>query len=359
MTQKKLFIPGPVDVRPEALQAMATPMIGHRSKDASALQRSISEKLQKVFQTKQQILLSTTSGSGLMEGSIRSFTGRKVAVFSVGAFGKRWYEMAVTNGVNAELFEVPQGLPTLPSKVDEVLATGQFDTFTITHNETSSGVMNPVEEIAAIRNTKYADVIWLMDTVSSMGGTSIKVDELGVDCCITSTQKSLGLPPGMAICSVSERAIERGRGVKNRGFYLDMVQLYDFIFKKDFQYPSTPSLSHMFALDQQLSYILDVEGLENRWERHRQGMEIVREWGRKHWELLVEDRYASRTVTVIRNTREISIADLNKELGARGYQIANGYGELKDKTFRIAHMADRKLDDIRALLGEIEDILGL
>ncbi len=354
---KKLFIPGPVDVRPEVLQAMAQPMIGHRTKDASALQRGITEKMRKVFQTENVMVLSTSSGSGMMEGAIRSFTGKGAAVFSVGAFGKRWHEMAVQNGVEADLFEVPQGQPTLASEVEKALATGKYDTFTITHNETSSGVMNPVQEIAEVRR-RYPDVLWLMDTVSSMGGTSIPVDELGVDCCITSTQKALGVPPGLAIGSVTERSIDRARGKGQRGFYLDMVKLYDFIFKKDHQYPSTPALSLMYGLDKSLDFIME-EGLENRWERHRLNMEKVRAWGRKHFELLVDDAYASRTVTVIRNTREISVGDLNKALGERGFQIANGYGELKDKTFRIAHMADCTSEGLDEVLGSIEEILSL
>jgi len=357
MAHKKLFIPGPVDVRPDVLAAMAAPMFGHRSKDASALQRGISEKLQQVFQTREQILLSTSSGSGLMEGAIRSFTKERAAVFSVGAFGKRWYEMAVMNGKPADLFEVPQGLPTLPEAVEAALSTGKYDTFTITHNETSSGVMNPVAAIAEVRR-RYPDVLWLMDAVSSMGGAPIAVDELGVDCCITSSQKALALPPGLAACSVTARAVERGRTVKERGFYFDMVQLYDFIFKKDYQYPSTPTLSHMVALNLQLDLMLSV-GLDNYWKRHEDNMRLTREWAARHFRLLVDEAYASRTVTVVHNTRELNIGDLNKALGERGYQIANGYGDLKDKTFRIAHMGWRTREELEALFAHMEEIIGL
>ncbi|HZH92481.1 MAG TPA: alanine--glyoxylate aminotransferase family protein, partial [Tissierellaceae bacterium] len=144
---KKLFIPGPVDVLPEVLEKMATPQIGHRTKEASDLQRGISEKLQKVFYTENQILLSTSSGSGLMEGAIRSFTGKRAAVFSVGAFGDRWYKMATTNNVPADLFKSELGEPTTVQMVDEALATGKYDVITVTHNETSTGVMNPTAEI--------------------------------------------------------------------------------------------------------------------------------------------------------------------------------------------------------------------
>ena len=162
---KKLFIPGPVDVREDVLLKMATPQISHRGKEASALQRSISEKLKKVMYTENEILLSTSSGSGLMEGAIRSCTRKRAAVFSVGAFGDRWYKMAQGNNVPADIFKSELGKPTTPEMVEEALATGKYDLITITHNETSTAIMNPVEEIAAVIK-KYPDVIFCMDAVS-------------------------------------------------------------------------------------------------------------------------------------------------------------------------------------------------
>lgn len=355
---KKLFIPGPVEVRPDVLEQLSRPMIGHRSKDASALQRRISDNLRKVFFTESEILLSTTSGSGLMEGAIRSCTAKKAAVFSVGAFGKRWYEMAISNNVPADLFEVELGQAITPEMVDKELATGQYDLVAVTHNETSTGVMNPIKEIGEVVK-KYPEIVFIVDTVSSAAGTKIEVDDWGIDVCITSSQKALGLPPGLAVCTFSNKAKERAEKVKNRGFYLDLLSLYNFIQKKDYQYPSTPSIPHMHALDYQLDYILNKEGLENRFARHIELAEVVRAWGRKYFELLPEDKYLSNTVTTIKNTRNIDVAALNKELGERGFQISNGYGSLKGKTFRIAHMADCQMEDIQELLSNINDILGL
>jgi len=177
--------------------------------------------------------------------------------------------------------------------------------------------------------------------------------------CITSTQKCLGLPAGLAIASVSERAIERARTVPNRGLYFDLVELYDYIQKKDHQYPSTPSLSHMFALDYQLEQIVNVEGVENRIQRHKDLGDVVRAWGAKNFELFAPEGYRSNTLTVIKNTTNFSVSDLNKKLKERGFEIANGYGDNKDITFRIAHMADTTREEVDAVLGHIEDILGL
>ena len=355
---KKLFIPGPVDVRPDVLEKMATPMISHRGKAATELQKNISKKLQKVFQTENVIVLSTTSGSGLMESAVRSCTAKRAAVFSIGAFGDRWYKMAVSNNVPADKFRAEDGKATDPTAVDAALATGKYDLVTITHNETSVGIMNPVKEIAEVIR-KYPDVVFCMDTVSSMGGTNIPVDELGCDFCITSTQKCLGLPPGMSIASVSKKAIDRARTVQFRGLYLDIVEIYDKVVEDEkYQYPSTPSLSHMFAMDYQLDNILQ-QGLEARWAHHEEMARVVRTWAKKYFALFSDERYLSNTLTTIANTRGISVSDLNKKLGERGFELSNGYGSLKEKTFRIAHMADASMEDLQSLLRNIEDILGL
>ncbi len=351
---KKLFIPGPVEVREDVLSKMATPMIGHRSKAASALQKSIAEKLQKLMYTKNEILLSTSSGSGLMEGAIRSCTAKKAAVFSIGAFGERWYKMAVANGIPADKFKSELGKATLPEMVDEVLATGEYDVVCITHNETATGVTNPVEAISLVIE-KYPGVVWCLDAVSSLGGTKIEVDRLGIDICITSSQKCLGLPPGLSLCSISEKAVEAARKVPHRGLYFDFVELYQYIKDKDYQYPSTPSLSHMFALDFQLDRIL-TEGLDARFDRHSRMADEVRNWAKKNFALFSDERYLSNTVTCITNTGGLSFSELNKRLGDRGYTISNGYGELKEKTFRIAHMADASIDEIRILLATIDEI---
>lgn len=353
---KKLFIPGPVTVSEDVLEKMGSQMIGHRTKDASELQRRISDKMRKMMYTEEEILLSTSSGSGLMEGAIRSCTKKRAAVFSVGAFGDRWYKMAKGNNVPADLFQSEMGKHTSPEMVEEALATGKYDLVTITHNETSTGIMNPVKEISDVIK-KYPDVVFALDTVSSLGGVKIPFDEWGVDIGITSTQKCLGLPPGLAIASFSKKALERAKTVENRGFYLDLLSLYNTIQKKDYQYPSTPSISHMYALDYQLDKILEQEGLENRFQRHQEMADFVRAWAKEHFELFAEEQYASNTLTTIKNTKGISVKELNQKLGERGYAISNGYGDLKEKTFRIAHMADTTMDEMKKLLQVIEGLI--
>jgi aspartate aminotransferase-like enzyme len=352
-----LFIPGPIEVHPDVLAAMSTPMIGHRSSDYTALQKGVTEKVQKLAFTANPILFSASSGSGLMEGAIRCCTAKRAIVFSVGTFGNRWFEIAQGNSVPADKYEVEWGKGLTPEIIDEHLATGKYDCATLTHSETSTGVMNHLEEIAPVFR-KYPDVVWCIDAVSSFGGVKVDVDALGIDVMVTSSQKCLGLPPGLSLATFSPKAEKRAQGVKNRGYYFDLLQLLQFIREKNFQYPSTMSISHMFALDMQLDRII-AEGFDARFKRHEQMASAVQAWARKHFALFPEEKYASRTVTCIKNTRGISVADLNKELGKRNLTLSNGYGKLKEQTFRIAHMGDLQMSDIKELLEAVEDILKL
>jgi len=174
-----------------------------------------SNNLKTLFYTENEILIVNIfryriDGGQRCDAALK----RELLIFSIGSFGDRWHEMAVSNGINADLFKSELGSITTPEMVDEALSTNKYDLITITHNETSTGVMNPIEEISKIVK-KYPDVIFCVDTVSSAGGVKIEVDKLGIDACITSSQKALGLPPGLAICTISDRAIEKARTVKN------------------------------------------------------------------------------------------------------------------------------------------------
>lgn len=357
MSHKKLFIPGPTEVHPDVLAAMSKPMIGHRGAEYSELQKRITEKVQKLADTANPVVFSASSGTGLMEGAIRCSTVKRAVVFSVGAFGDRWLELAEGNGVPADKHTVEPGLPITPDDVEKYLSTGRYDCATLTHSETSTGVMNDLEELSRVFN-RYPDVVWCVDAVSSFAGVKIEVDRLGIDLLVTSSQKCLALPPGLSLAVVSPKAEKRAALVKHRGFYFDLLHLLSFVREKNFQYPSTMSIPHLFALDLQMDRI-QKEGFENRFARHARMAARVQEWAEKHFALLPEKRYASRTVTCIRNTRGISVADLNKKLGERDLNLSNGYGKLKEQTFRIAHMGDLQMEDVEELLGAIGDILKL
>ncbi len=355
---KKLFIPGPTHVRDEILQAQTAPMIGHRAKEYSDLQGAVTPKLQQMLYTEQPVFIFASSGTGVMEGSIRQAVrpGKRALVTVCGAFSQRWYEIAVANGVPTDRIDVEWGKGFTPAMVEEALSKGDYDAVTVTLNETSTGVQNPVAEIAQMVRAKFPETMVLVDAVSGMGGIKIEFDAWGADVVLSSSQKCFALPPGLAFAVVSERMFSRAGEVPNRGYYFDFLDMLKY-YKKN-QTPATPAISLIYALNKQLDDIL-AEGLENRWARHLEMARITQDWVRKYWGLFADEQFLSVTVTTGVNSRGVSIADLNKELGKRGATISNGYGDLKEKTFRIAHMGDLTVDDIRWVLHEIEDILGL
>jgi len=353
---KKLFIPGPTHVRDEILQAQAAPMLGHRAKEYSDLQLEVTPKLQQLLYTQQRVYLYASSSSGVMEGSVRQASTKKVLNTVCGAFSKRWHQMTVANGIPCDKLEVAMGQAITPEMVDEALAAGDYDAMTVVLNETSTGLTNPVEEIAALVRAKYPNVLILVDAVSGMAGIKIEFDAWGLDVCLAGVQKCFALPPGLTVCAVSDRAREQALQVPDRGYYF----AYDVMDKKyeAGQTPATPAISLIQALNQQMDDIL-AAGLEARWAHHKEMASYIQDWARTHFALYSDERYLSNTVTNVANTRGISVTDLNKALGERGAMISNGYGELKEKCFRIAHMGDLTMDDMRWLTAQIEDILGL
>jgi aspartate aminotransferase-like enzyme len=353
---KKLFIPGPTHVRDEILQAQTAPMIGHRAKEYSDLQAEVTPKLQNLVYTQQRVYLYASSSSGVMEGSVRQASTVRVLNTVCGAFSRRWYQMTAANGIACDKLEVSMGQAITPELVDDALSTGDYDAMTICHNETSTGVMNPIQAIAELIHDKYPNVLILVDAVSGMAGSKIEFDAWGLDVCLAGVQKCFAVPPGLTVAAVSDRARERAMQIPNRGYYFAYDQM-DKRYEKA-QTPATPAISLIQALNKQMDDIL-AEGLEARWARHIEMAEIVRDWARENFGLYGDERYLSNTVTNVENTRGISVAGLNEELGKRGAMLSNGYGELKERCFRIAHMGDLQVSDINWLLGQIDDILGL
>lgn len=352
---KKLFIPGPVEIAPEILNAMATPMIGHRMPEYARLHKGVTDKLKKLMFTEERVFLATSSAFGVMEGAVRNLVGKRCANFCNGAFSDKWHNVTLACGKEADAYQVAWGEPITPELVDQALATGKYDAITLIHNETSTGVMSPLPEIADVLK-KYPDVVSIVDTVSSMSALKIPVAELGIDCCIFGVQKAFALPPGLAVFSASERALERAKSVPGRGYYFDFLE-YAAADEKD-NTPSTPVISIIYAMDLQLDRIF-AEGLENRWQRHAGMAQFMRNWDLEHgFGLLAAEPYRSLTLTCATNDRNADLAQMKKRLGERGFAFDDGYGKLKGKTFRVAHMGDMKLDDLREITSEMEQILA-
>jgi len=354
MQHKRLFIPGPTEVRSENLAALARPQIGHRSDDFKDLYNRIIPKLQQLLETKDPVFLFTCSSTGVWEAAIRNCVKNRVLCCQQGAFSDRWLKVAETNGKEAVPLKVEWGKAITAEAIDRELAKGGYDAITVVHNETSTGVLNRMDEIADVLR-KYPDVAFLVDAVSSMSGVRIPVDEWRIDVCLAGLQKAFALPAGLTVAAVSSRALEKAKTVKNRGYYFDFLDMLKYHERG--QTPATPAIPQIQALDAQLDDIL-AETPKGRYERHEALARIVRDWARRHFALFSEEGYESPTLTCIANTRGISVSALNKELGKQWAAISNGYGDLKEKTFRIAHMGDTQEWEIRGLLAVIDRILG-
>jgi aspartate aminotransferase-like enzyme len=351
----KLFIPGPIEVSEKTYRAMTEPMIGHRSGDFKALYGGIQPKLQELFGTKRPVFLSTSSAWGVMEGSIRNLVGKKVLNCMCGAFSDKWFDVSKRVGKAADTLQVEWGKPVLPEQIEAKLSEGGFDAVTLIHNETSTGVRSPLPEIAEVMK-KFPDVMLIVDTVSSFSTESIPMDELGIDVLLTGSQKALALPPGLALFSVSERAMERAKTIEGRGYYFDFVE-----FAKNQEQdmtPSTPVIPLIYALRSKLEDIFS-EGLENRFARHKKLNSIVHEWVKaKGFEFFAPEGYRSLSLTCVANNRDVDIAAWIKRLREKHqFVIDGGYGKLKGKTFRISNMGDETEETIGELLAALDDTL--
>ena len=353
---KRLYTPGPTQVRPEILKELATPQIHHRAPEFGELYADIQPKLQQVLFTKNPVLLYTSSSTGAMESAVTNLVAKRCLNLVNGAFSKRWHQITAGNGVPCDAFELEWNVAVKPEMVDEQLATGQYDAVTLVFNETSTGMMNPLQEIAEVV-AKYPDVFLLVDAVSGMAGAKIDTDAWGLDFVLAGVQKAFALPAGLAVAAVSERALERAKTVPPRSYYFNLNHMHKSHLKN--QTPSTPAIPHMYALNAQLDDML-AEGMEGRFARHAKMAEITQAWAKKHFDIYPEAGYWSQTLTSVLNTQDVDVPAMIKAL-ADDYnlRISNGYGDIKNKTFRIAHMGDTQVDEILGLLRAIESVLGL
>jgi aspartate aminotransferase-like enzyme len=352
----KLFIPGPIAVSEKTLQAMAKPMIGHRSTDFVALYQSIQPDLQALFYTKDPVYLSTSSAWGIMEGALRNVCTKKVLNCMNGAFSDKWNDVALRIGRQATALKFDWGQPVDPEAVRRELATGAYDAITLIHNETSCGCMSDLPALMAVIR-EFPEVISIVDTVSSFSVLPVKKDELGIDIFITGSQKALAMPPGLALVSVSKRALERAAKVTDRGYYFDLVE-----FQKNHENgmtPSTPAIALIYALKSKLEDI-KAEGAEARYARHARLNKTVRDFVLgKGFTLFPKEGYGSLSLNCFANTLNLDLGALNKTLKSKHHLVIDGgYGKLKGKTFRISNMGDETDETIAALLKSLDAALA-
>lgn len=351
----KLFTPGPVWVPERVLREMAKPNDTHRSKFIEDLTSSIKDGLKQVLYTSNDILLFTSSGTGVMEACMRNLVGdgEKAVVFSCGPFGDRWHKIGTSNGKDVDLVKIPNGQGFTPEMVEEALAKEDYKMVAFTHNETSCGVTNPIYDIAPI--VKKTGALLCVDGVSSVGGLKIEVDALNIDVCLTSSQKCFAVPPGLAMASISDAAYEKAQSVPNRGLYFDFLDMKD---KGDQNMsPTTPPIPQMRSLDAQLTYILEEEGLDARFARHAAMGDLVRAWvAREGLEMFSPEGFHSNTVSCVANNLDLDLDALTQGLQKKGFKITNGYAEMKGHNFRIGHMGELTPDDTTEMLEALSEV---
>lgn len=351
-----MFVPGPVDVAPEVMQAMIKPMLPHRSKEYEAIHRNAAEKAQKIFFTDFRVLIGTHSGSGMQECGVRNLAEKDILSCVNGAFSQRWFDVAQLNGKDPVRLDAEWGSAIKPDKLSEKLKEKHFEAITIVHNETSTGVENPLKDLCQVVKEVSPDTLILVDAVSSLSGSKVEMDAWGIDFLLTSSQKCLALPPGLSLVAVTDRALEKAKSVPNRGWYFDLLLMEKHRIKNSTA--MTPAVSLVYALDFQLDRIF-AEGVEERFARHAGMSQRVYGWSLENgMSPFAEEGARSKTVATINNTHSIDISSLNAFLMEK-YQmrISNGYGDLKNKTFRIATMGETTLDDIDQLLAAMEEFM--
>jgi len=354
---QRLVIPGPVEVRKEILDAQTEWMIGHRSTAFAELFARLQGKLRQAFFTQSRVFVQGSSGTGLWEGASRNcIRDDKKALHLVGgAFSERWAEISKANGKQVDVIEVEWGMAHTPEMVADALKKSAYDAVCVVHNETSTGVTNPIKAIADVVRG-YDDTLLLVDTVSGFLGTELRVDDWGIDMALTSSQKAFALPPGIAFASVSDRVLARAKQIQYRGYYFDFIEIEDSLLKNNT--PSTPPVALMYAADVQLDAIL-AEGLENRWARHAALRDMTHQWAFANgFGVFAQKGYQSATVTAVDNRQKgISVDDMAKFMKKKFFEMDKGYGKIKGKTFRIAHMGDMQPTMLEEVLSGLTEFV--
>ena len=357
----RMFFPGPVDVPDDAVAAQLKPLFGHRSGRMDELFSAVQERLRTVFCTDSRVYLLACSGSGLQEAAIRNcvrmpHTGARVLVLVCGGFSQRWHDVAVGCGRTVVKDEIPWFEAFTPdlaaAAADRANSDGNLDAVCLVHNETSTGVMHDLAGISEAVRAVAPNALFLVDAVSSLAVAEIRVDDWQLDICLTSSQKALAVPPGLAVGAVSDRVLERAATVEGRGWYFDFLVLDSYLARGTT--PATPAISLVQSLLVQLDRILE-EGLETRWARHRDLRDLTRRWAvDRGFALCVPDEHASVTVTTLAGPPGWNLEAMNQRLAAADMAVGSGYGKEKGKSFRIGHLGELRADDLQRLFEVIE-----
>jgi aspartate aminotransferase-like enzyme len=361
MTQKQinLRIPGPTPVPDDILQAVAHPMVNHRGREFAGVMERCAAGLKTFFKTEQDVLMLSCSGTGGLEAAIVNVLspGDKVIGVSIGSFGDRIATIAETYGADVKPLSYEWGDAAKPDDVRKALKeTPDAKAVLVTHNETSTGVTNPLEEIAKVVR-EHGDTLLIVDAVSSLGAIPFEMDAWGLDVVVTGSQKGWMVPPGLAFAAMSDRGWKAFETAEMPRFYFDFGKHRDSLAKG--QTPFTPAMSVFFGLDVALKRMAD-EGLESIWTRHRNIGDLTRrEIKALGLELFCTDeRFASNTVTAIRAPEGIDVNQLRNVMeDEHDTVLAGGQAKLSGKIFRVGHLGLVDESDIRSTMDALAQTL--
>jgi aspartate aminotransferase-like enzyme len=352
-----LMLPGPVPMPERVRAAMVRQAINHRGAEFGALYADAVRVLKALFGTEHDLMVVSGSGTAAMEAAIANFgVNKRIACLQNGKFGDRLFKIGERYGDALNLASA-WGTPLDLAALEAALEEGA-EVVTMVHNETSAGIKNPAPEVG--RLARKHDALFVLDGITSIGGDLVEADNLGADVVVVGSQKCLAAPAGLSAISVSERAWERI--ADNRPFYLDMEAYRKSASKSPMQTPYTPAVPLFLAL-REACLIIEEEGLEQRFARHRKMAESVRAaagaWGLELFPTLDAVSSYSNTVTAIRIPDGVADADFRGAVRKLGVEIAGGQDHLKGKIFRIGTMGAVGAAEILAALGAVQRALAV
>lgn len=350
-----LMTPGPTPVAPETQLAMAQPIIHHRAPQFMEILGKVREDLKYLFQTEQEVLIFSATGTGAMEGAVANTlsAGDTALVVDGGKFGERWTELCNVYGVKVERLAVEWGRAADPKRVAQMLdANPAIKAVFVQANETSTGVAHPVKELAALTKNRPGTIL-VVDAISALGGYPLPMDEWGIDVLVAGSQKAMMLPPGLAFAALSPKAWEFVKTAKLPKYYFDFSKAVKSAQKN--QTPYTSAVSFILGLQEVLTKIRQV-GLEKIFANNRRLSLATKAAMQAMGLQLYAKEYPSDVVTAVESP--VDGQKVVAELRKKGIWIAGGQAQAKGKIFRIAHMGFIDTVDLLGTIGGLEEVLN-
>jgi aspartate aminotransferase-like enzyme len=352
----RAFLPGPVEVRREVLEAMLRPMLPPWSDEGAALLAGLQAPLRRLFRTERPVLLTASTSTGLCEAAIRNAVAGRLLVLSGGFFGERFARVAEGCGREVVQVQAPAGGTVEPEELARALDEAPVDAVALVHSETSTGALCDLAALARVVRAR-SDALILVDAVTSVGALPVETDAWGLDFVFTGTQKALAAPPGLALGVASARFLERAARVSARGWYFDLLK-YDQVARTSSPM-QTPALSLLYALECQLARIEEAGGVEARWARHRKLFGIMEQWvaARAGVEFLAPEGQRSWSVSALTLPPGVSVPDTLRRMRQRGWLLTGGLDGLADRVVRVGHMGDVEAPALSAMLDELASVV--